>query len=45
MKYGVDLHEEEGQTEQGVQNVEVLLKQAEAILNLAALLLAHAEDE
>ena len=44
-KYGVDLHETEGQTEQGVQNVTVLLTQAEAILNLAALLLAHAEDE
>ena len=44
-KYGVDLHETEGQTEQGVQNVTVLLTQAVAILNLAALLLAHAEDE
>ena len=44
-KYGVDLCETEGQTEQGVQNVTVLLTQAEAILNLAASLLAHAEDE
>jgi len=45
LKYGVDLHETEGQTGQGLQNVTVLLTQAEAILNLAALLLAHAEDE
>ena len=44
-KYGVDLHETEGQKGQGFQNVEVLLKQAEAILNLAALLLAQAMEE
>jgi len=44
-KYGVNLHETKDQTGQDLQNVDVLLKQAEAILNLAALLLAHAEEE
>lgn len=43
--YGVDLHETERQAEQGLENVVVLLKQAEAILDLAALLLTHMEDE
>lgn len=44
-KCGVDLHETKDQSGQKLQNVAVLLTQAEAILNLAALLLAHAEDE
>lgn len=44
-KYGVDLYETNGQAGQDLQNVAVLLTQAEAILNLAALILAHAEDE
>lgn len=44
-KYRVDLHETEDQTGQGLQNVAVLLTQAEAILNSAALLLAHAMEE
>ena len=45
LKYGVDLHETEDQTGRGLRNVEVLLTQAEATLNLAALLLAHAMEE
>jgi len=45
LKYGVDIDETNGQTGQKLQNVTVLLTQAETILNLAALLLTHAEDE
>ena len=43
LKYGIDLHETENQPGQGLQNVAALLTQAEAILNLAALLLAQGE--
>jgi len=44
-KYGVNLCETKDQPGQKLQNVAVPLTQAEATLNLAALLLAHAEDE